>query len=155
MNTTTFRRTSRIVAGCLLPAILSMSTAQAAQLVAWKDLRAKVGTDIHHEYRVITKTGARFGPGNIEITAEGINLSTGDTVPRAQVAEIRIHHVKKWSDAMAAPGVAMVESSGENIELAVFLLPVLIITTIAAVPVTLSVEGIRRLLPDKVIKVAP
>lgn len=163
----------RITATLLVPAILSLSMAQAAQPVQWNDLPKKIGRGKmrsdereDRQYRVVTKDGRihagyalTFSP--IDVTV----LPSGPTIPREQVTEIRIHRDGRLSDALIAPAGKVFDSlykcTSEDygcLFVGPWMLPLIPLATgvtAAATPIVLPIEGIKRLLPDKVIKVAP
>jgi hypothetical protein len=162
--------TSKIIAGLLAPAILSLSTAQAAELVQWNDLPNKIGhgkmrSDDREErqYRVVTKDGVIhagyaliFSPTDVEFTP------AGPSIPREQVKEIRIHRARRLWDAFLAPSSAVLDRTCRTADSFCFpafaVLPLITVSLgvdAAVAPITLPIEGIKRLLPDKVIKVAP
>jgi hypothetical protein len=84
-------------------------------------------------------------------------------IPREQVAEIRIHRDAKLSDALMKPGGMVFDplcGGGDGFCLLIgpfvlLLIPVAIGITAAAAPFVLPIEGVKRLLPDRVIKVTP
>jgi hypothetical protein len=98
MKAATRRFTSGIVAGFLVPTILSMSTAQAAEPVQWIDLRKKIGDGKNwpngledRRYCVVTKDGRNHVGYALSLSANGVRLgASGSVIPREQVAEIRI-----------------------------------------------------------------
>jgi hypothetical protein len=162
--------TSKISAGLLVPAILLLSTAQAADLVQWSDLPNKIGhgkmrSDDREDrqYRVVTKDGLThvgyaliFSPADVKFTR------SGPSIPREQVTEIRIHRDRRLWDAFMAPSSAVLDPTcrGANSfcfpgSTVLLLITVALSADAAVSPITLPLEGIKRLLPDKVIKVAP
>jgi len=162
--------TSKIIAGLLVPAILLLSTAQAADLVQWSDLPNKIGhgkmrSDDREDrqYRVVTKDGLThagyaliFSPTDVRFTL------SGGSIPRDQVKEIRIHRDRRLWDAFLAPSSAVLDGTCRSSNSFCFpgptVLPLITLALgadAAVAPITLPIEGIKRLLPDKVIKVAP
>jgi hypothetical protein len=161
----------RPIALSLVLSVLSFSTAQAAEGVRWVDLPKKIGRGKirsddreDRQYRVVTKDGLTqvghkliFSPTDVRLT------DSGPSIPREQVVEIRIHRDRRISDALLAPGSAVFLAAVGKDEYWIFswrvlLVPVLVPVTLgvvaAAAPVSLSVEAIRRRLPDKVVRVA-
>ena len=140
-----------------MPAILSTSTLFAADAVQWDDLQKQVkGRD--NTYTVVTKSGGTykgrdliFGPTDVKFA------DSGPSIARDQVTEIWIRHDKRWAETIGAPADAILPHDGELLltPLVIPLIPVMLGITAASAPVTLAIEGIRRLLPATVIKVAP
>jgi hypothetical protein len=160
------------IALSLVLSVLSFSTAQAAEGVRWVDLPKKIGRGKirwddreDRQYRVVTKDGLTHVGRPIIFSPNDVWLGeSGPTMPREQVVEIRIHRDALLSDALLAPGRALFSSvdggGGGGYDFGIgpwelLLLPVVYGVVGAAAPVTLSVEAIRRRLPDKVVRVAP
>jgi hypothetical protein len=151
--------------------LLSLSTAWAADPVPWADLAKTIGHGTmrsdnreDREYRVVTKAGISYVGHQIYIGPQGVSLvPSGPMIPREQVTEIRIHRDARLSDALLSPGGKVFDSlcSGDDsycflVSPIVFLLiPAAIGITAAAAPFVLPIEGIKRLLPDRVIEVTP
>jgi hypothetical protein len=170
MKVTQQRFFSRIIAGMLLPAILTLSPAQAADAVQWDDLPKKIGGKMrsnnpeNRQYRVVTMDGRThagsglfFGPASVSVG------EPGPPIPREQVAEIRIHRYGPLWEVLAAPAAAIapLRSGGggdydfpDPFEM-LLLTPVWLAITAVAAPIVLPIEGVKRLLPDRVFKVAP
>ncbi len=164
----------RLVAGALLPAILSVSTLQAAETVRWAELPSKLwhdkppyGVTADREYSIVTKTGEIyrgrklvFSPWNTASVTD-----SGPSFSGEEVAEVRIRHHLPWGEAIALPVFKVVfkvvdEIDGSEERLlpspAVYLsVPVLIGVGVATAPVVAVVEGIRRMRPARVIKIVP
>ena len=164
MKTNKRRFPAGIVAGLLAPAILFLPTAQAADAVQWADLPKKIGHGKlrsdereNRRYSVVTKDGQTEIAYTLSFSATDVRLNeSGPSIPREQVAEIRIHRDGRWLDAFFAPAGAILDvCSGEGYVLVFLAMPVALGVTVAASPITLPIEGVKRLLPDKVIKVAP
>lgn len=164
MKTTTRRLASRITAGFLLPAILSFSTAQAADAVPWNDLPKKIGRGKmrsddreDRQYRVLKRDGTICAGYQLIFSPTDVKLSrSGPPIPHEQVTEIRIHRDGSLSDALYAPAGPIVDDHDVFVTpLGLLFLPVLWGVIAVASPVVLPIEGVKRLLPDKVIKVAP
>jgi hypothetical protein len=159
------------IASLLVPAILSLSTASAADPVPWADLAKTLGHGKmrsdgreDREYRVVTKAGIGYVGDQIYIGPNGVSFApSGPMVPREQVAEIRIHRDALLWDALKTPGGKVFDplcSGGGGLCLligpfVILLIPVAIGITAAAAPFVLPIEGVKRLLPDRAIKVAP
>lgn len=147
---------SRIAAILLLAPIFSISTLQAADTVAWSDLPREVGSQ-DREYSVLTKAGDTFRGRRLVFGPLGVRVTElGPWIPREQVTEVRIPRYKFWKDALSAPagvlaGAAIFPNAAV---LAVMAIPMVGITA-ASAPVVVVVEGVKRLLPARVIKVAP
>jgi len=113
---------SRFVALSMVPVLLSLSTAQAAKPIQWKDLGKKIGhgrlgTDGREdrEYRVMTKDGAMHADRRLHVFSTGIQLGeAGPMVSRDQVVEIRIHHHRPGLDILLAPAEALFSGVGEG-----------------------------------------
>jgi hypothetical protein len=159
---------SGTITSFLVPAMLSLSTAQAADPVQWTDLSKKIGhgkirsdNREDRQYRVITKDGLTYTGYKLLFNPRDVSLSeSGPTIPREQVKEIRIHHDGRFRDALVAPAGAMLrpffcDYCLSGIFLAPAIIPVAFGATAVAAPVTLPIEGIKRLLPDRVVNVAP
>jgi hypothetical protein len=164
MKVTQQRFFSRIIAGMLLPAILTLSPAQAADAVQWDDLPKKIGGKIRtdnpdrHQYRVVTKDGQTYADSALFFGPSSVSLSeSGPAIPREQVTEIRIHRYGPLWEALFRPAVTIAPGSNDEgiIFEAPFLLPIWLAITAVAAPIVLPVEGVKRLLPDRVFKVAP
>jgi hypothetical protein len=169
----TRRRALQIIASLLLPAILS-STLHAAETVRWADLPKKVGKgkalfdgQEDREYMIITKAGETYRSQTLLFGPTDVSLTEPDrSVPSEQVAEIRIRHRMRWTDAFLAPpaiglgALANVFSSGE---LGIgppppedfLLLPLALGVGLAAAPFVAVIEGTRRLVPARALKVKP
>ena len=162
----------RNIALLLVLALLYLPSAQAAEGVPWADLPKKIGRgkmrlDGREDrlYRVVTKDGLTHVGRPLIFSPKGVTLGeSGSIIPREQVVEIRIHRDRLLFDALAAPGNALFSGALGKDEYGLFswrvlLLPVLIPLTlgvnVAAAPVSVSVEAIKRRLPDKVVRVAP
>src|SRR5258708_32470608 len=102
---------SRIVAGMLLPAILSMSAMQAAEAVTWPDLTKKIGqgkalsdNQEDRQYSIKTKAGQTYRGRKLIFSAEGVSFAeSGASIPREQVTEIQIRHHGSWTAASFVP----------------------------------------------------
>jgi hypothetical protein len=140
----------------LLPAIFSVSTLQAAEMIAWSDLPREVGSQ-DREYSVVTRAGDTFRGRSLVFSPLGVRVTeSGPWIPRGQVTEVRIPRYRLWKDALSAPagilaGAAIFPNAAA---LAIVAIPMVGITA-ASAPVVVVVEGVKRLLPAKVIKVAP
>ena len=156
-------------AGLLLT--LSCAMAQAGEDVKWSDLPQRIGHGKmrsdgreDRQYRVITKTGQTYNGNQLTFWPESVVVGSNPAaIPREQVAEIRIRRDKRLTDALMAPASAIVcgisgPCDGEWIFHPLEMLTAITIgpvVWVATAPVVLPIEGIRRLLPDKVFKVAP
>lgn len=159
------------IASLLVPAILSMSAAQAADAVQWADLPKTIGhgrmrSDNREDraYRVVTKADLIYSSHELIFSPHAVAVSrTGPSISREEVAEIRIHRDTRLSDALVAPGRKVLHSVCRGdydycVPVLLFfpvLLPVALGASAVAAPFILPVEGVKRLLPDRVIKVAP
>lgn len=155
---------SRVVAGLLLPAILSMSAMQAAEAVTWPDLPRKIGRgkllpDMQEDrqYSIKTKSGKIHRGRKLIFSPVSVSFAdSGASIPREQVTEIRIHHHGSWTAASFVPADKMVGDGSVFLTPLVFpLIPLLIGVTLAAVPFAVATEGVRRLLPSKTVQIAP
>jgi len=170
MNTNTRRLASRIAVGLLVPAMLSVPTAQAAEAVAWDELPKKLELDGTHSkrpyrrYRVLTTDGKTHVDHGLVFTPTDVKLMyTGSSIPREQVKEIRISRHGRFGEAFFAPARALLNRIGDDdwallllvSPFSFILIPVSLGVTAAAAPIVLPIEGIKRLLPEKVIQVAP
>lgn len=156
---------SRITAGFLVPAILSMPLAQAAEGVAWTDLPKQIGKGKlrsdgreDRDYHVVTKAGVTYSGHQLLFGPDEVRLNeAGPAIPREQVTEIRYRSNERVSDALVAPAGAFVSGDPSIVfgPLGLIVMPILAGVTAAAAPVVLSVQGVKWLLPDTVVKVAP
>ena len=156
---------TRITAALLVPAILSLSMAQAAQPVQWDDLPNRVGpTHKERQYQVVTKDGAIHKGVELSFSPIGVTVSSSEpSIPREQVREIRIRRDRSVTDALLAPaGKVFGPLCGNDdfgclalVPLFPVVIPVAVGITIGAAPIVLPIEGIKHLAQDKVIKVAP
>jgi hypothetical protein len=165
MNANTRCFISRIIGGLLLPAMLS--TAQAADVLQWNDLAKKIGgkrrsaNPESQQYRVVTKDGRIYAGSGLFFTAAAISVSeSGPSIPREQITEFRVHRYGPLVTALFVPASkVMLASHGDYdiVPLLLFplLLPVLLGVTAVTAPIVLPIEGVKRLLPDKVYKLAP
>jgi hypothetical protein len=118
MKANTERVAFRNIAGLLVPAMLFMSIAQAADTVQWADLAKTIGhgkmrsdNREDRDYRVVTKAGAIYVGQWLSFSPVAINVAPlGLSIPREQVAEIRIHRDGKLSDALVVPGGTVLNS---------------------------------------------
>jgi hypothetical protein len=158
-------KTSKLIAGLLVPAILSF----AADLVQWSDLPQKIGHGKmrsdgreDREYRVVTKDGMIHKGYTLILRQREVQVgAAGLPIPREQVTEIRIHRNRLLWDALIAPSSAVLDPMCSSDSYCfpgpwtVLLLPVALGADAAAAPFILPMEAIKRLLPDKVFRVAP
>jgi len=140
-----------------------MSHVDAADLVRWSELPRKIShTKFGRQYKIVTKTGTTYVDNDIRFDDAGVYLN-GVWIPRKQVAEVRINRHGPLSDALRAPTDAILgpmfrSDVPASVPDGFTILPLVILTlgaTVVATPVILPIEGFKRLLPDKVIKVAP
>lgn len=170
MNTNTSRLASRIAVGLLVPAMLSVSIAQAAEAVAWDELPQKLelnrihGKRPNRRYHVVTTAGKTYADYGLVFSPTDVKLPyAGSSIPREQVKEIRISRHGRFWDAFFVPADGLLTHIGGDegwILLVVpptslVMVPLSVGLTAAAAPIVLPTEGIKRLLPDKVIQVAP
>ncbi len=119
------------------------------------------------DYTVVTKNGVTLRDRRLIYSPLGLFLAdSGSFVRREQVVEIRVsRHRESFAHAFFAPGGKMLHAidppSGQDWYIptyAVFFLPVLLPAVLAidatAAPFTLPAEGVRRLRPARVIRVA-
>jgi hypothetical protein len=141
----------------LLTLILTFSSAKAADTVRWDDIPKKIRTGSISEYTIITKDGHSRKGQALDFSPKGIRLdNSGPLIAREEVAMIRIHHHQKMDDAADAPFQRVFRRMDESwLIFAWALLPAFIGIYTATAPPAVAVEGIRRLLPNRVIKVAP
>ncbi len=111
MSTNTWRSVCRTLAGLLVPATLSFSTARAAEAIKWADLPKKIGhgkigfdNREDRESRVVTKAGITyagreliFSPNDVRVAASGVGI------PRDEVTKIRVRRLRSLGDALLAP----------------------------------------------------
>jgi hypothetical protein len=145
----------QLIALVLTP-ILAISSAQAADAVRWVDLPKKIGTGKAREYTVTTRDGNTKKGTTLAITPTGIQL--GDSSPiisREEVAQVRVHHHQHILDAAGAPTESAFADSGEGWLISPVMIPFMCVVYAATAPPAMAVEAVRRMLPDKVIKVAP
>jgi hypothetical protein len=154
----------------ILGALLSLSMAQAADAVHWNDLPKKIGhgkmrSDDREDrqYRVVTRDGLSHAGNSLIFSPTDVKLTPGGpSIPRDQVAEIRIHRAGPLWDAFLAPSSAVLDRTCRGAGSFCFpgptvlpLITVALCADAAFAPITVPIEGIKRLLPDRVIKVAP
>jgi hypothetical protein len=163
------RFASRIIAGLLVPAVLSLTTAIAGDAVPWNDLPKKIGrgkmrTDSREDrqYRVVTKDGLIHVGYKLLFSPKDVRLAdSGASISREDVVEIRIHRDALLADALGAPAAVLLPSGGGaggwdfGNPWQLLLLPVGLGVVVATAPVVLPIQGFKRLLPDRVIRVAP
>ena len=156
MNANRPRFSFRITAGFLIPAVLFVPTIRAGETVAWVDLPKKLGDHPKkRHYRVVTKDGHGYAATQLVFSPNDVRLSdSGPSIMRDQVLEIRIPRHRPLWDAVAAPAAAVTDRLCSDCFDAFVVIP-LILLDFAIVAVTLPIEGVKRLWPDKVIKVAP
>lgn len=152
----------RIVAPLMASMLLLSSVVEAAD-VRWEDLpkklgRSKVRSDGRGDpvYRVVTKDGGIAVGYELILSPDGIQLaSSRSRIPREDVTEIQIHRDGILLDALLAPNNKLF---GEEHLLLLFnpwslaLLPVFTGTFCLSALVVLPVQAVKRLLPDKVIR---
>ena len=159
---------SRINVGLLISTTLSLTTAVARDAVPWTDLPKKIGhgkmrTDEREDrqYRVVMKDGSTHFGYKIIFSSNGVRLDTsGPELPRDQIVEIGIHRDGLLTDEIFTPARKFMPAARDDYDirpllLMPVLLPFLLGVTAATAPVVLPIQGVKRLLPDKVIKVAP
>jgi hypothetical protein len=150
----------RIAVGLMIPALLWVPVMQAAELVRWEDLPRKISSrPLSTQYRIVTKRGDShvgfdpvFSPSDVRFR------ESSSPIPREDVAEIRIHPVREpWWELLFFIAEAPIgaELVGLDPFLAIVLEPVAVAAAIAAAPIILPIEGVKRLLPDRVLKIAP
>jgi len=164
-------KASGTIAGWLVPAILSLSAAHAANTILWDDVPKKLGHGKmrsdgreDRQYLVVTKDGQAHVGYKLIFRANEITLGDGgQSYSRDQVKEIHIRHDGRWSDALLAPASAPFRNDQTGIGAAIWLctplaligVPVLLGITAAAAPIVLSIHVIKKTLPDRVIQIAP
>jgi hypothetical protein len=100
-----------IVAGLLLPAILSLGTARAAETLTWPELPDKIGNQ-GADYSVVTKTGDNVRGRQLVFKPLGVFVAGPDSfVAQEQVAQIRIRHHESWKEVIVAPAAHMIASA--------------------------------------------
>ena len=167
------RFASRIIAAGLVPAVLFLTTflaptAIAGDAVPWNDLPKKIGRGKmrrdnreDREYRVVTKDGLIHTGYELRFSPTDVRLGTSGTgIPRDQIAEIRVHRDGSLVDAIFAPARRFVPGGHDDWDIRPLLflpllVPIILGVTAATAPVVLPVQGIKRLLPDRVVRVAP
>ena len=167
------RLISKLIAVSLVAVMSCLTTIQAAAPVQWSELPKKIGRGKMRsdgredcQYRVVTKNGTTYVAQGIVFSPDHVRITpAGPSVPREQVAEIRIRRDRRLSDALLAPGAAVFPSPcrgedwcfpvGPSVLLLIPAIPLALGADAVTAPFILPIEGIRRLLPDKVIKVAP
>ena len=169
MKANTERFAARTTAGLLIPAMLFMSTARAADAVQWADLAKAIGhgkmrsdNSEDREYRVVTKADAIYVGERLSFSPIAVSVGRlGLSIPREQVAEIRIRRDGLWSDALVLHGGKLLDPTcGRGgyclpSPILFFIMPVALGATAVAASFILPIEGVKRLLPDRVVKVAP
>jgi hypothetical protein len=148
---------SKIAAGLLLPAMLSLGTARAAETRTWPELPDKIGNQ-GADYSVVTKTRENFRGRQLAFNPLRVFVAGPDSiVAQEQVAEIHIRHHESWKEVIVAPAAHMIASAPSMISPVGiwFLVPAGAGVTVVTAPFTLAIEGLRRLLPAKVIQLAP
>ncbi len=109
-------------------------------------------------YSVVTKTGHTFLGRQLVFNPLGVFVAgPGSFISREQVAAIRISHHRSWKGAVFTPAAIIFVSAGSALDRVaiVLLLPVCVGVTAATAPFSLATEGVRRLRPARVIKIAP
>jgi hypothetical protein len=153
--------------------VWSGSAARAADPVSWDDLPAKIGhgkavfsIDFDgnsqredRAFTVVTTAGEKvhlnsMGIDNTHLWGDGFDI------PREQVDEVRIRHKGSFNEVITQSvegGLFVCNHLGKACEhAAVFIavIPVAVAYGIVSTIPCLAIEGIRRLLPAKTIKVA-
>jgi hypothetical protein len=168
MKANTERFAARSIAGLLIPALLFVSTAGAADTVQWTDLAKAIGhgkmrsdNREDREYRVVTKTGAIYVGQGLAFSPMAVSIDPlGLSIPREQVAEIRVHRDGLLADALVLHGGRLLDTTcGRGgyclpSPILFFIMPVALGATAVAASFILPIEGVKRLLPDRVVKVA-
>ncbi len=147
---------SRIAAGLLLPAMLSLFTLHA-ETVKWSELPGMTNQQ-DAGYSVVTKTGHTFRGRQLVFNPLGVFVAgSGSFISQEKVAAIRIRHHGSWKEALFTPAAIFLVGTASMLDRVaiVLLLPVCVGVTAATAPFTLATEGVRRLLPARVIKIAP
>lgn len=138
----------------LVASIFAISSAQAADAVRWEDLSKKIGNGYGRQYTVVTKDGNTRKGIVLAVRPDGVLLNGSvPEIPKDDIAEVRVHHHLAFREAS---GKAMFRGSGSDeiwflTPLVFLVFPVYAVTA----PPAVAFEVIRRMLPDKVIKVAP
>ena len=139
----------------LLASILASSSAHAADAVRWEDLPKKIGTGYGRQYTVVTRDGNSRKGIALAFRPQGVLLNDSvHEISRDDVSEIRIHHHLAFDAASGRPMDRLFSAAGYTSAFAILFVLAIPIYVITAPP-AIAVEGIRRMLPDKVIKVAP
>ena len=107
------------------------------------------------EYHVVTKNGQIHTGYTLLLSPTDVRLAdAGASISREDVVEIRIHRDALLVDALFAPTV-VVYHGVDDLGAFVLLIPVALAVVAVSAPVVLPIQGFKRLLPDKVIRVAP
>lgn len=163
MKAKTKRCTSKIIAGLLVPFTVFATTAVAGDAVSWNDLPKKIGhgkmrTDNREDrqYRVVTKDGLTHVGYQLLFSPTDVKLAdSGPSISREDVVEIRIHRDQILMDALFAPAAVVLPDSVDDPLEFILRLPVAMGAVAVSAPVVLPIQGVKRLLPDKVVRVAP
>jgi hypothetical protein len=153
----------------LLPAMLFTSTARAADRVQWADLAKTIGhgkmrsdNREDREYRVVTKAGAIFVGQGLSFSPVGVSVNpSGLSISRERVAEIRVHRDRLLPDALVLHGGKLLDPTcGRGgyclpSPILFFVMPIALGATAVVASFIIPIEGVRRLLPDRVVRVAP
>jgi len=115
-------------------------------------------------YRVVTRDGRSYAGYGLFFGAVGVSVRESDAaIPREQVMEIHIHRYGPLWQALFTPAGAITPGTsggggdydfGDPFKI-LLMVPVWMGVTAVSAPVVLPIEGVKRLLPDKVYRVAP
>ena len=147
------------IARLLVPAMLFMSAAQAADTVQWADLAKTIGhgkmrsdNREDREYRVVTKAGSIYVGQGLSFSPVAVNVDPlGPSVPREDVMEIRVHRDGRLSDALVLHGGRLLDPTcGRGgyclpSPILFFIMPVVLGATAVAASIILPISPASRI----------
>jgi hypothetical protein len=165
-------QTSPLKTMALVGLALLATSARAHEVVSWDNLPRAIGhgrpvftLDFFEEnsqedraFTVVTTNHEQVRFRSMGVDADHV-WGSGHDIPAASVAEVRIRHNGAFNDPLTQSfqaGFFMCEHLGTSCEHApilIAMIPVCLAVGVASTLPALVVEGIRRLLPARVIKV--
>jgi hypothetical protein len=144
-------------------AMLLPGLVQAEETIHWDDLTKIINDGKHdesREYTIVTESGLKLKTKELSISQAALQvLQPYQLIPHDQVKEVQVRHrgrlsyfawiLNKYCDGRGDEYGCLFDPT------VLILLPIDLAYGAAATPLMLPIEGVRRLLPAKIYKIAP